>query len=267
MFLSEPKRTGYDLNFSLLGFPCRVHPAFFILPLLFGRSLVDGANVGGANPVNTGVVLVLIAALFFVSILVHELGHAIAFRRFGIDSRIVLYWMGGLAIPDSGNPWGGRSNSRSLTSNQQIIVSLAGPIFGFLVAVFFILLVLAVGGSIEMFYGAYVPLPIPVFTETIFENNAAMKTLIYAGIVINVFLNLLNLVPIYPLDGGQVARELMLKFDSANGIRNSLLLSIGCAVLIAVVALSSKDQFLAIFFGFMAYSNFQSLQQFSGPRW
>ena len=115
MFLSEPKRTGYDLNFSLLGFPCRVHPAFFILPLLFGRSFV-----GGANPVNTGVGLVLIAALFFVSILVHELGHAIAFRRFGIDSRIVLYWMGGLAIPDSGNPWGGRSNSRSLTSNQQL---------------------------------------------------------------------------------------------------------------------------------------------------
>ena len=102
MFLSEPGRTSYDLEFSCFGFPVRVHPAFFIMPLLLGRGLIT-------PEVNTGVGLVLVTAIFFVSILVHELGHALAFRYYGLPSRIVLYWMGGLAIPDSGNVWGSKS--------------------------------------------------------------------------------------------------------------------------------------------------------------
>ncbi|MFK7770020.1 MAG: metalloprotease [Mariniblastus sp.] len=266
MFLSEPGKTGYDLNFSLLGFPCRVHPAFFVLPLLFGQGLVaSGRNLSGSE-LNTGVGLIVIAGLFFISILIHELGHAIAFRRFGIHSRIVLYWMGGLAIPDSGGAWS-RPRSGSLTPNQQIIVSLAGPIFGLLIAVVFIVLVLAVGGRLEMHYGGYIPLPLPDLRGTFLEGNAVVMTLVFSGIAVNIFLNLLNLVPIYPLDGGQVARQVMLKFDAHNGIRNSLIVSIACAVLIAVVAFSKSEQFLGIFFGFMAYSNFQALQQFGGPRW
>mgnify|MGYP000965581192 FL=1 len=94
MFLSEPGRTGYDLNFSCFGFPVRVHPAFFIMPLLLGNGLITPA-------VNQGVGLLVVTGIFFVSILIHEIGHAVAFRYFGIPSRIVLYWMGGLAIPES----------------------------------------------------------------------------------------------------------------------------------------------------------------------
>lgn len=258
MFLSEPQPTAYDIRFSFLGFPVRVHPGFFVLPVLFGRGLVGG----GVNP---GVGLLLIAGVFFVSILVHELGHAIAFRYYGIPSRIVLYWLGGLAIPDQGNVWGSQRR-RALSSNEQIVVSLAGPIFGFLLAGVLVVIIYAMGGSVSRNDLNAIPLPQPELANALF-NNESLFLVFFAGIAINIFLNLLNLVPIYPLDGGQVAREVMIKMDRQNGVRNSIYLSIGAACLIALFALTLKDTFMAIFFGFMAYSNFQMLEQYGRPRW
>ena len=86
-------------------------------------------------------------------------------------------------------------------------------------------------------------------------------------IMLNLFLNILNLAPIYPLDGGQIARQFMVKLDAYNGIRNSIVLSLGTSILIMVASLASGDRFLAFFFGFMAWTNFQMLQQYNGPRW
>ena len=141
MFLSEPGKTPYDLNFNLLGFPCRVHPAFFVLPVLFGAGL-------GSGEINAGVGILLMAVVFFISILVHELGHALAFRYYNIPSRVVLYWMGGLAIPDSGG-WRG-ARSRALTPEQQIVVSGAGPAAGLLLALVAALLLVSVGSTASL---------------------------------------------------------------------------------------------------------------------
>lgn len=259
MFLSEPGRTGYDLEFSLFGFPVRVHPAFFIMPVLLGRGLIT-------SEVNTGVGLVLVMGIFFVSILIHELGHAVAFRYYGLPSRIVLYWMGGLAIPDSGNVWGNQSRGSSLTSNQQIVISFAGPAFGFLLAAMMVGVVYLLGGQIIKVDGM-IPILLPDFRATNFPVRGTLFIVCFGGIMLNIFLNLLNLVPIYPLDGGQIARQIMVQMDSSNGIRNSIILSIACAVLIAVFSLMNQDRFLAFFFGFMAWSNYQSLQQYGGSRW
>jgi len=217
-----------------------------------------------------GVGLLLITVIFFVSILIHELGHAIAFRYYGIPSRIVLYWMGGLAIPDSGSSFGNSwSNARrgSLNSNQQIVVSLAGPIFGFLLAAALAGVVYLVGGTIEINNLNFIPLPQPILDGTIFENSEPMFVLLWGGIALNIILNLFNLVPIYPLDGGQVARQVMLQMDPHDGARNSIYLSIATSVLLALVCFAKEQQFMAIFLGFMAWSNYQTLQRFSGPRW
>ena len=259
MILSEPGRTNYDLNFSLFGFPVRVHPAFFILPILIGKGLVQ-------PDVNTGLGLLVVAAIFFVSILIHELGHAIAFNYFGLPSRIVLYWMGGLAIPDSGGAWSRRS-SASLNSNQQIVVSFAGPLFGFLLAALLIGIVYAVGGTTVWNNRNMIPFPEPVLEGTALAGSGLAFMVFFGGIVLNIFLNLLNLVPIYPLDGGQIARQVMVQMDRFNGVRNSIILSMACAILIAVVCLRAEAEFMAVFFGFMAFSNYQSLQQVGGSRW
>ena len=110
--LAEPDRTPYDLRFRFLGFPVRVHPWFWIATLLLNG---DGLLRLGPEYLLIWIVVV------FVSILVHELGHALAFRRFGADADIVLYAFGGLAIPT--NSIAGRG--------RRILVSLAGPIAGF----------------------------------------------------------------------------------------------------------------------------------------
>ncbi len=260
MFLSEPGRTGYDLNFSCFGFPVRVHPAFFIMPLLLGNGLITPA-------VNQGVGLLVVTGIFFVSILIHEIGHAVAFRYFGIPSRIVLYWMGGLAIPESSRAWGNRSNG-ALSPNQQIIVSFAGPAFGLALAVVFYGLVYLLGGKVVLLNEGFLPFFIPAFPEgSKYAGSGIVFMICFGGIMLNLFLNILNLAPIYPLDGGQIARQFMVKIDAYNGIRNSIILSLGCAILIAVFSFSSGDRFLAFFFGFMAWTNYQMLQQYNGPRW
>ena len=258
MFLSEPGQTAYDINFSFLGFPVRVHPAFFILPLLLGR--------GWVGEMNMGIGLVLIAFVFFVSVLIHEVGHAVAFRYYGIPSRIVLYWMGGLAIPGgSGGNWGNSwSNRRSdpLRPNQQIVISLAGPIFGLLLAAALVGLVYLVGGHVVL----WGPIPYPRLAGTILASSAPLILLVTFGIVLNVFLNLINLVPIYPLDGGQVARQIMIQMDPHDGARNSIYLSIAVSILMALFCLTYlQDRFLAFFMGFMAWSNYQTLQRFTRP--
>lgn len=261
MFLSEPGRTGYDLTFPLFGFPIRVHPAFFIMPLLFGNGLIP-------KDLNMGIGLLIVTVVFFVSILVHELGHSVAFRYYGIASRIVLYWMGGLAIPESsGGGWSGKQKGGYLNSNQQIVVSLAGPIFGFLLAGVLCVIVYLIGGSIIINRLNFIPLPQPDLSGTVLSDSQPMFVLLWAGIIVNIVLNLFNLVPIYPLDGGQVARQVMIQMDPTDGARNSIYLSIAASVLIAVFAFSIKSTFMAFFFGFMAWSNYQTLQRFSGPRW
>ena len=135
MFLTEPPRTEYDLNFNFFGFHVRAHPFFFLVSLLFGRNLV------WAPGINTGVAVTMGVVVFFVSILIHELGHSLAHRRYGFSSRIVLYAMGGMAIPDS------RGRNVRISHLQSIVISLAGPVAGFLLAIVFILLGIDGGGA------------------------------------------------------------------------------------------------------------------------
>ena len=93
MFLfQEPPPTQYDLRFTVAGIPVRVHPLFWLIALLLGAA---------GDPL----LLPAWVLVIFVSILIHELGHALAFRRVGQDSRIVLHMAGGLTIPESVS-WG-----------------------------------------------------------------------------------------------------------------------------------------------------------------
>lgn len=87
----------------------------------------------------------------FVSILVHELGHAFAFRRFGQPSKILPHFSGGLTIPES-LPWGSAYATVSLTPNQHIFVSLAGPFAGFALAALTLAVGTALGGQIILYH-------------------------------------------------------------------------------------------------------------------
>ena len=245
------------MKFNLLGFDCRVHPAFFVLPVLFSQGFIRSFGV------NAGVGILVVAAVFFLAVLIHELGHTLAFRYFGIDSHIVLYWMGGLAIPGSAGigSWGGGGGGRrrSLKPNEQIIVSLAGPVAGLLLAVFFTAVVFVITKDVTIEWHGPFPLPDYTAAGTILADSKPLHLFIWASIVINIVLNLFNLLPVFPLDGGQIARQLFVKFDPWAGLRKSVMLSMGVAIFIALYSLKDNSHFMAFFFGYMAYTNYQQL--------
>jgi Zn-dependent protease len=252
VFLTEPARSPYDLSFNLFGFPVRVHPGFFVLPVVFGGSAAGAAE-------NPGVLILIFMMVFFVSILVHELGHSLALRYFGVPSRIVLYWMGGLAIHEN-SAWGGRQ----LTPNQQIVVSLAGPLAGFSLAAVVVGVVLALGGTLVFQVLGMFPMLTGNWTGTAIESNSSLQILFGVALFCNIVWNLLNLAPVLPLDGGRVCQELCTKADYSNGMRNALMISMIAGGLIAFLGFMSRDNFVGIFFALLAISAWMTLQQISG---
>ena len=140
------------MRFTLFGFPVRVHPLFLLGPTLFGKGLIAGEGI-------IGVRWLIVVAVFFVSILFHELGHAWAHRYFGMGSRIVLYWMGGLAIRER-NPWmSGGHRVAGEAHSQQMVISLAGPVASVVLVIAMIGLGVAIGGA--LLWGRILVFPLP----------------------------------------------------------------------------------------------------------
>jgi membrane-associated protease RseP (regulator of RpoE activity) len=251
VFAAEPQETQYDLRFRIAGFPVRVHPLFWLMGVILGARSADGMR------------LVIWILVIFVSVLAHELGHALMMARFGQSARIVLYMMGGLTIPET-SAWGGRQRSRGTT--EQILISAAGPAAGFLVAALIVGLVFASGGAFQIDFSQ------SLFAPWSFDlpdgTNEYWYDLVGSLLWVNIFWGLMNLLPVYPLDGGQIAREVLVAGDPYDGMAKSLWISVivgGAVAVLGIVVL--KSIFLAILFGSLAFSSYQILQQFGGRRW
>ena len=258
MFLAEPPPSNADLHFRIFGFPVRVHPLFWVVVLILGVSSGDGEPRFALTWV----------AVAFVSIVVHELGHALLQRRFGGEPRIVLYSFGGLAICEDCDR----------SPGKQIAISLAGPLAGFAFAAAVVAAIRLSGHPIGFTthpafpFDAYlVPAIVGDLYFAVFESealNLIVRTLLW----VNIWWGILNLLPIYPLDGGRVSRELCtMRGNPRQGIVNSLWISIFTAAAVAVFSLLRGDLFLTILLGFMGYSNYQTLQSYrqygNGRRW
>jgi len=260
---AEPQRTAYDINFQLFGFPVRVHPLFWLMGFVLGYG-------GGGQP--DGFAILTCVLVIFVSILIHELGHALMFRRFGEAAHIVLYWMGGLAVPGDDAPrssWSSYSSSgfgrRSHTPAEHILISFAGPAAGFIFAAFVIVGVFASGGSVlPAMSQSYVPGWV-VELGGAMQGNHNLFVLVHYLLQVNIWWGVMNLLPIFPLDGGQIAQQLMIVNDPWGGIVRSLWLSIIVAAAVAVLGVFLfQELFVAIIFGSLAVSNYLTLKQVSG---
>ena len=244
MLLEEPPRTQGDVTFSLAGIPVRVHPLFWLVAVVLGLSATRGEPFA---------VLVWVVAVF-VSIVVHELGHAVVARSYGFAPRITLYAMGGLASY--------QSNRRD--AKTQIAISLAGPVAGFLLAVLVAVAVKATDRDVMFVWGLD---PIVRFGFDPFEHWA-LTDFVHYMLYINIYWGLLNLLPIYPLDGGQVARAALTAADPQGGLWRSLWLSIFVAGGFAVYSLMHGDTYLTLLFAYMGYMSFAQLQAYGqGGGW
>ena len=255
MLLAEPPPTQADLHFRLFGVPVRVHPFFWIVALLLGM------GGGEADPLGT----LLRVVVMFVSILVHELGHAFLQRRYGGRPWITLHGLGGLASCDDCDR----------SPRSQILISLAGPVAGFLLAVLVILSVRVAGHQIGVMsrsagidwdaLGLERIIQQPMLFMTVYFEPFASKpaNIMVADLLqVNILWGLVNLLPIYPLDGGRIARELCTLDSPRRGIVQSLWLSVAMAAMTAVVGLIFGRFFIALLFGYLAYANYQTLQTY-----
>ena len=237
----EPEQTQFDLNWRMFGVPVRVHPYFWLVSLMLGWDL--------SRPPDGGLQYVLLWVLcVFVSILVHEFGHVFMGRVFGARSHIVLQAFGGLAVGSSAldNRW------------KRIAVYLAGPGAGFILFG----LVWCLDHSIDL-------------SQATRATQKAVRFLFW----INLAWGLLNLLPIWPLDGGQVSRDFFDWLLPDKGVRVALSISIVISGLIALncLSLSQRQESLPLLeqipwlenlgtftnfllFAFLAFNSFQALQ-------
>jgi stage IV sporulation protein FB len=192
----------------------------------------------------------------FVSILIHELGHVFVGRIFGSHGHIVLYSFGGLAIGSNDLPrrW------------QRIVVSLAGPLVQLLLWGLLVLTQLHLASQgIDWLPGG--------------QQGHLIRVALVCLENINLWWALLNLLPIWPLDGGKISREIFDGLMPGRGIRVSLALSITVAAVLSLNSLAAHlghpvipylpagGLYMAILFALMAFNNYQELQQTGGgPR-
>ncbi len=230
----EPGRTAGDFNWTMLRIPVRVHPTFWLGAMLLSYT----------KAVAFTVVLIVIACMF-VSILVHELGHALCYRHYG-DSRpsVVLYYLGGLC----------RGNSQRLRSGQRIFVSLWGPGAGFVL------------GVIAYAIGAFLSGPTFFLHAT---ARADWQVWVLHALISLVWINfgwgLLNLLPIFPLDGGNIVREWLAKKRGRASERLAFSVSFYAAIVCALGALvfvavfgrgDSRDLIPVALFSLLAYQSY-----------
>lgn len=155
------------LRFRLFGVPFAIAPYFWVGSALLGSNLAHGDRAFS--------LLATWIACVLVSVVAHELGHALVARCFGVEPQVMLYGLGGVT----------RMLGAPLNRWQGILVSLGGPAAGL---AFWLL------ASLVWFRIALPPTSLAV---------AAAYFLVF----INLNWTLFNLLPVLPLDGGQVLRN------------------------------------------------------------
>jgi Zn-dependent protease len=177
---------------SIAGIRIALHPSWLVIAFLVTYSLAIGnlpQSFPDWEPALYWAVAAVVAALFFASVLVHELSHALVARRFGITVRdITLFVFGGAATLEGD----------ARTPRQEALIAFAGPASSLLLGGAFYALVLVTGQE---------------------QVAAVLGWLAFINISLGVF----NLIPGFPMDGGRLLRALLwrLRGDQLAATRNA----------------------------------------------
>lgn len=204
--------SGTGLRFRLFGVPIRIGPSIVVVLLLFG--------LGVGDPV----AIALWVLIGIVSIVLHELGHALVARAAGAHPTIELVGLGGVTRYETT----GRSGRRG----WRLAISLAGPGVG-----------LAIGGVAWWLRdlvdrGGY--------------GEVALSILLFTSIGWSLF----NLLPVLPLDGGQALRQLLPGDERTRTVRTAWTGVVTSAALVAL-AVWQDQLFIAVFGGLFAAQNYR----------
>jgi Zn-dependent protease len=208
------------MRFRLFGVNVEIQMSFWITSILFGMFLHR------ADPdVSRGAAVVTWTLVVLVSVLVHELGHALAVMAYGVAPQITLYALGGLTQFRRVPPLGRLAN---------VVISLAGPLAGFALGGIVV-------GALHFVPGLSGRLP-PV-------GALAARDLQW----VNFVWGIINLLPVLPLDGGHVLEHAL------GPKRIQLTAAISCLVgfLLAALFVHLSMPWAAIVFGLCAVQSYR----------
>lgn len=220
-------------EFRLGRIPIRVRFGHFLFSALLAFIAVSN-RAGGPNwPYNQlttpgtaeyGATLLAVVAVWvgivFISALVHELGHATAAVAYGYKPEIELVWMGGQTMPNANEtiPW-----------NKQVLLTLAGPGFGLLLAgVAFGLLPLA-------------------------DPGTPARYIIFNLFAANIVWAVLNLIPLLPLDGGHISMAVLMRAFGNKGFVISQVIGLAVAAAATLFAVSIKEPIATVLFALWGF--------------
>ncbi|MCU0748794.1 MAG: site-2 protease family protein [Akkermansiaceae bacterium] len=206
------------IRFSIFAIPVRVEPFFWITLLIVGRADFADSPDGILK-----IALFMVAG--FISILVHELGHAMTARKFGAYSEITLQAFGGYAT----------YSGVHLTLPQSLAVTAAGPLVQILL------------GGLIFFAMPYLP-----------PLNEPGKEFLADLVWISVVWALLNLLPVLPLDGGRLLETLLGPKNIKITLWVSIITAIGAGVW---MYRKNEDILFLLFMGMFAWQSFQALKE------
>jgi len=226
---------------SVFDIKIKVHWTFFFLIIWI---VFDELKRGGTtNSILFNIAFVL--AVFFCVVL-HELGHALTAKRFGINTKkITLLPIGGMAsldkIPES--------------PKQELLVTIAGPLVNVIIAIVLYFIVPVQD---------YIHLNFNEAFETLMSFN--LQNFLFYLFIVNVGLVVFNIIPAFPMDGGRILRALLaMKMHRVKATQIASSIGQFIAVIFLLVGLLYNPFliFIALFIFLGAYGENQMVQQLS----
>ncbi len=228
-----PPSTSFDVRFSIFHIPVSISPFFWLIGSILAFQFAHSYNPSSDRLDPIAFAAAILAIL--ISILVHEMGHAMVIRYvFGAAPFIVLHGLGGVTMHD--RPYYYRTPRRL----GRIFISFAGPFAGFLLSAVCVAVMI-------------------IFAER-FQEESYLTLFLNVLFKIGVFWGILNLMPVYPLDGGQIFREICLQVSQRYGMQFSAGVSAVVAILLALLFFRMGSLFMPLLFGVLAYQSIQMLQ-------
>lgn len=233
------------LKFTIFGIPVSVEPWFWLMGFMLG---------GGISHLQNGSMMYVAAwlVLLFGSILVHELGHALVGHKLGGGRTwIVLHAFGGLAFHQA---------ARFSPRDRRLMI-LAGPGAGLCLFVLTCILMLIIwpGETGRQLLALAIGLSPEVVNNEVYDifQYEHIKFYIFKQMIwINLWWSLVNLLPIYPLDGGQLA-------DTYIKSRKKLYLTgMICSGLVILLGYSyTQSIFIVLMFAYFGFQNYQAYEK------
>ena len=204
--------------FRVAGTDIRVHLTFFLLLIWVA---VSGYQISEWAGTRDSVLLII---AIFACVVLHELGHALAARRYGISTPdITLLPIGGLA----------RLSRMPEKPAEEVVIAIAGPLVNVVIAG--VLFLLGADLSLD-------PERIVTYGDAFISQLA----------VINLYLFAFNLIPAFPMDGGRVLRGLLaFRLGRGRATRIAARVGQGLAIVFALLGLVWGNVLLMLIAGFV----------------